>query len=281
MPAPGSHGSQRFGGRNRARIDGIRGERDRLVRPWPRDRYWKGAGHGLSGDPEIWGAEISDMANGRKGRPRDPVATREIILEAARTRLAQVGPEGLSLSEVAHLAGVNRGTAYQHFETREKLIKATADWVSDKMFRAVFGDPELVGERRVEEVNMIEMTDRLANFAMDNPELCRVWLMQVLSSPDPSGDPFWREYQGSMARFGETELAQDDVDTEVLSVIMLAGTFLWPLWARARAEGGADPRGLARRFANECLRLSMFGSIRSDFYPEIVTRLKDSEGLFA
>src|SRR5438309_1767095 len=55
------------------------------------------------------------MSEARKRRPRDPEGTREAILEAARTRLAADGPEGLSLSEVAHLAGVNRGTAYQHF----------------------------------------------------------------------------------------------------------------------------------------------------------------------
>src|SRR5271167_4920772 len=102
------------------------------------------------------------MAENRKRRPRDPEATREAILEAARDRLAVVGPEGLSLSEVAHLAGVNRGTAYQHFETREKLVKATANWVSDKLFRAVFGDPATIGERQVEQADVPELMDRLA-----------------------------------------------------------------------------------------------------------------------
>ena len=67
------------------------------------------------------------MTEVKKRRKRDPQGTREAILEAARTRLAVDGPEGISLSEVAQLAGVNRGTAYQHFETREKLITATAE----------------------------------------------------------------------------------------------------------------------------------------------------------
>lgn len=214
------------------------------------------------------------MSEARKRRPRDPEATREAILEAARTRLAADGPEGLSLSEVAHLAGVNRGTAYQHFETREKLIKATAEWVSDKLFRAVFGDPETIGERRVEQVDIAEMTDRLSNFAMDNPELCRVWLLQVLSSPDPASDPFWKEYAGSQTRFAQTPLAQENVDVEVLSVIMLAGAFLWPVWARAHATSEPERRALARRFAQECLRVSMYGSLRAERFPEIGERLK-------
>lgn len=206
-------------------------------------------------------------------RPRDPEGTREAILQAARSRLAQDGPEGLSLSEVARLAGVSRGTAYQHFQTREKLVKETAEWVSDKLYRAVFGDPSEAGKRRVEQVDVPELTERLANFAMDNPELCRGWLLHVLSSPDPSSDMFWREYKGSTDHFAKTEFAQDNIDSEVLSVIMLAGAFLWPVWARTKAKGGDKLRAHAHRFAQECLRISMYGNLRSERYPEIAKRL--------
>ena len=150
------------------------------------------------------------MAQNTRRRRRNPKSAWEAIREAARTRLANDGPEGPSLSEVAHLAGVNRGTAYQHFETREKLIKATAEWVSDKLFRSVFGDPATLGERRVEQVDVADLTDQLANFAMDNPELCQVWLLQ------------------------------------------------------------------AYRFAQECLRVCMYGSLRPEHYPGIAKRLKSA-----
>jgi AcrR family transcriptional regulator len=213
----------------------------------------------------------------RTRRPRDPDATREVILEAARTLLAKDGPEGISLSEVAHLAGVNRGTAYQHFETREKLIEATVEWASDKLFRAAFGDPETIGERRVEEVDIAGMTERLAAFAMENHELCRVWLMQVLASPDPSQDPFWREYCGSLERFAASDLAVPGIDAEVLSVMNLAGIFLWPIWARAHAENDAGRAALSQRFARETLRLSMYGSLRAEAYPGIAERLRRAE----
>jgi AcrR family transcriptional regulator len=213
------------------------------------------------------------MGEGRTRRSRDPEATREAILEAARTLLAKDGPEGLSLSEVAHLAGVNRGTAYQHFATRENLIQATAEWVSDKLFRAVFGDPETIGERRVEEADSAELTDRLAEFASDNPELCRVWLLQLLASPDPTSDPFWREYSTSLARWANTDLAQDNIDVEALSVMTLSGTFLWPVWARAHARNDGERRKLARRYAQEVLRLSLYGTMKPDKHPEIVRRL--------
>lgn len=206
-------------------------------------------------------------------RPRDPEATREAILEAAGILLARHGPEGVSLAEVAQQAGVNRGTAYQHFATRENLIQVTIQWMSEKMFRAVFGDPETVGERRVDQVDIADLADRLAEFAMENSELCRVWLMQLLASPDPTSDPFWREFSGSLERFAKTDLAQENIDAEALSVMMISGTFLWPVWARSHARDDDERKALARRFVQEMLRLCMYGSVRPEKYPDVARRL--------
>lgn len=214
------------------------------------------------------------MTEKRKRRARNPEATREAILVAARTILAKDGKEALSLSKVAALAKVNRGTAYQHFETREKLIAATLKSVSDKIFLEVFGDPETIGERDVEQVDMIDVTERLANFAMENPELGRIWLLQVLSAPDPAEDPFWREYAGSLGRFAATDLAQPNIDVEVFSVITLAANFLWPVWARSHSQSESERAALAHRFAQEMVRLSMFGTLKSDKLPHVVARLE-------
>lgn len=209
----------------------------------------------------------------RKRRAGDPVATRELILESARTLLAKDGIEGISLSAVAQLAGVNRGTAYQHFATRENLVEATIGWVSDRMFRAVFGDPETVGERRVELVDVGDLTERLTVFAMENPQLCRIWLLQILASPDPSRDPFWREYEESLARFAATDLAEPGIDTAALAVINLASAFLWPVWAQSHAQSDSERKSLAKRMADETLRLAMYGSLKASAYPEIAERL--------
>src|SRR3546814_4285227 len=83
------------------------------------------------------------------------------------------------------------------------------------------------------------LTERLSDFAMENPEICRVWLQQVLASPDPSQDPFWREYSGRFGEFAATNLAEPGIDVEVLSVVNLAGVFFWPILVRAHA---ADDR---------------------------------------
>ena len=66
---------------------------------------------------------ITTAAGGPVPRRRDPRAT----YEAALRTMAEHGPEVLSVSEVAHRAGVNRTTAYQHFRTRERLVVAVID----------------------------------------------------------------------------------------------------------------------------------------------------------
>src|SRR5579859_8068771 len=116
----------------------------------------------------------------RPRRKRDPEGTRELILEAAREMLAQDGKEGVSVAQVAQRAGVNRGTAYQHFPTREQLIEATAVWVSSELYRAVFGDPILEKDQEMEAI-VEAVNHHLAIFAMENPALGRVWLFKVLS----------------------------------------------------------------------------------------------------
>jgi AcrR family transcriptional regulator len=214
----------------------------------------------------------------RPRRKRDPEGTREAILEAARQVLAQDGKQGVSVAQVAQRAGVNRGTAYQHFQTREQLIEATASWVSEKLYRAVFGDPDVVRNQPVERVNVEAVTEHLAEFAMENPEVGRVWLFELLTSRRPSDDPFWQQYVSNFERFSKTELAQPGIDAEVASVLMIAGAFLWPVWARAHARTAKERQQMAKRFTREVLRLSLHGTLRPEKYPQLDARLGKDPG---
>ncbi len=209
-----------------------------------------------------------------KKRTRDPVVTRQAILEAASSLFAQQGADSVSVSAVATLAGINRGTAYQHFPSREELIAATIDWVSLRLFRAVYGDPATIGERRVEEIDVPETMHRLSVFAMENAELCRSWLLQILASDNPAADPFWKEFQGSLERFAQTELAQDEIDSEAMSVMVLSGVFLWPVWVRSHAKDEEERRNLANRMTRELLRLCLFGSMNPAAFPDLAERLR-------
>jgi AcrR family transcriptional regulator len=205
-------------------------------------------------------------------RRRDPDATHVAILEAARTLLAKHGPNGLSVSQVAQLAGVNRGTAYQHFQTREQLLEETAAWISEKLCNAVFGE----GVGPDDEVGKIDprgVAEHLVEFAMENPELGRIWLFEVLNSNRPASDPFWKQYKTRFEKFAKSELAQPGIDCEVHAVLMLIGAFLWPVWARAHAHSGKERQEMAKRYSHEVLRLSLHGTMRAEKYPELDAKL--------
>jgi len=205
---------------------------------------------------------------------RNPEGTREAILEAAREVLAQDGKEGLSVARVAQRAGVNRGTAYQHFQTREQLIEATAAWVSEKLYHEVFGDPTVARNQPVETIRVDTLTYHLARFAMENPGLGRVWLFELLSSRRPASDPFWQQYESNFELFAKTEFAQPGIDAEVASVLMLAGCFLWPVWARAHARSAKERQQMAERFAREIIRMCLHGTLRSEKFAELDATLR-------
>jgi AcrR family transcriptional regulator len=209
----------------------------------------------------------------RARKKRNPQRTREAILDAAREVLSQDGKEGLSVAQVAQRAGVNRGTAYQHFQTREQLIEATAVWVSNKLYRAVFGDPVVASSQPVETINLEQVNENLAQFAMENPELGRVWLFEVLSSQRPASDPFWRQYVSNFEQFAKTEFAQPSMDVEVLSVLLLSASFFWPVWARAHTRTASERQQMSARFTREILRLCLHGTLRPEKYKDLDSRV--------
>lgn len=205
----------------------------------------------------------------RSGRTtRDPQKTREAIMEVAGKLLAKDGPEGLSVSQVAQLAGVNRGTAYHHFPTREQLLDETKAWVSDKLRKQVFGDESADGalEQRREPRQIIE---RLANFAMDNPEFGRVWLYEVLRTGQPADDPFWQIYKRHIDKFVDSDYSQPGIDADVHAITLLVTVFMWPVWARNMASSAAGRKRLAQRFTDEMLRMSLHGSLNNEKFPEL------------
>lgn len=224
---------------------------------------------------EVAGAQMSKVT---PRRARNPVATREAILVAARTLIARDGLEAVSVSAVAQLAGVNRGTAYQRFATREKLVEATLESVSAMLFEATFGDPETAATRDVTGIDILSLTTKLADFAIENPELCRIWFLCLLASEHPDQDPFIHQYLEGFRRFAGTPLARPNVDSEIVTLMMLAANFLWPVWAKAHEKDEAARRDLAQRFVDEVLRLSMFGTMRPEHYPDLVEELARHHG---
>ena len=59
------------------------------------------------------------------------------VLDAASELFAQQGPAATSIREVAGRSGVNHGLVYRHFGTKEELVAAVLDHVSDQVNAAI------------------------------------------------------------------------------------------------------------------------------------------------
>lgn len=60
-------------------------------------------------------------------------ATRQALLDATIESLAEVGWAGTTVGAVAARAGVSRGAAQHHFATRDDLVRASVDHVTDEL----------------------------------------------------------------------------------------------------------------------------------------------------
>ena len=184
--------------------------------------------------------------------------TRQKILSAARTLMAERGPESLTVSAVAHAAEINRTTAYQHFRTRDELVRAVTD--------------ELIGEVAALLAQARPAADRLDHIAayfLDHPEIARLALYLLLGdSPFPR--VAWEPYLAEMRRYDASGALQPGVDTEMLPQVLMAVAVLWPLYARVEYEDDAAARAATERFARELKRLLLYGLLRPEAFPDIV-----------
>ena len=104
----------------------------------------------------------------------------------------------------------------------------------------------------------------MVDFAMENPDIGRVWLLETLSSREAGDDLFWNRFSENFAKFTKTEMCETSVDSEVLSVLFLGAFFLWPVFVKAQHEAGASRKSLAKRFSREILRLVAHGIVKPD-----------------
>ncbi|MBY8861511.1 TetR family transcriptional regulator [Nocardia sp. CA2R105] len=66
-------------------------------------------------------------ASGRSGRRPGQSGTREAILDAARTRFAEVGFDKASIRSIASTAGVDPALVHHYFGTKQELLSAVVN----------------------------------------------------------------------------------------------------------------------------------------------------------
>ena len=157
-----------------------------------------------------------------RSRRRDFEDSRRRILAAARLILAERGPEALTVSEVAHRAGLNRTTAYQHFRTRDALAAAVTAELGEEL-TSKFAESQPIWDN----------LDHRMRFFVDHPELARLVLQHLLSE-SPMPERAWSNYLEEIREIAESENAQPDIDAEMLSYVLSCVGILWPVIVRAQ-----------------------------------------------
>ena len=188
--------------------------------------------------------------------------TRRRLLDGARTLMAERGPEGLTVSAVAHAAELNRTTAYQHFRSRDALVRAVTDELIAEIV-GVLADPRPLGER----------IDFLATYFLERPEIARLAL-HLLLSESPFPRDAWNRAVSEVRRIADGAGGRSGVDPEMLLHVLMASGILWPLHARSEFEDAASARRATRRLARELKRLLLFGLLRPEAWPELVASLE-------
>ena len=81
----------------------------------------------------VWLEMPKQRSSGAKPRRRDPVATRNKLLTAARREFAKSGLAGARVDEIADRAGVNKQLVYHYFGDKDALYLAVLEWVYDEI----------------------------------------------------------------------------------------------------------------------------------------------------
>ncbi len=124
-----------------------------------------------------------DEATKLSRRDRRRQSTRAEILDAARELLLEVGPEGLSLRQVARRADFSPAALYTYFPSRDSLIASLFGESFERLDAYLRRVPaDLPPDRRVVELGLAYM-----EFADDNPMDLRCMLLSTPLDLPPSG----------------------------------------------------------------------------------------------
>lgn len=179
-----------------------------------------------------------------KPRGRDQV--RSAVLSATSDLVAERGPDGFSVRDIATRAGINHALVHRHFGTKaavlEQMLAADAEAVVAAVVEA--GLPTS-GTASGEVV--AELLDLLA----ERPSYWRTLVHAVLDSPEAAipGTASTTELFSGLWRDADTDRA---VPTSVAGMTVLG----WLIFGRFMCEAtGADPDEARRTVADQVSRL--------------------------
>ncbi len=174
-------------------------------------------------------------------KPHGREEVRTAVLSATSELVAERGPDGFSVREIATRAGVNHALVHRHFGTKAEVLEQMLAADAEAVVAAVLesGLPTS-GEASGEVV--AELLDLLA----ERPSYWRTLVSAVLDSPEAAipGTASTTELFSGLWREADSEQA---VPTSVAGMTVLG----WLIFGRFMCEAtGADPEAAKRAVAD-------------------------------
>lgn len=120
-------------------------------------------------------------------RPRGREAVRGAVLDATRELLAERGPAGFSVREIAQRAGVNHALVHRHFGTKEDVLREVLGAEADAVVAALAdaGVATAAGGQDVGGQDVgADLVERALEVLAQRPSYWRTLAHAVLESPD-------------------------------------------------------------------------------------------------
>lgn len=180
-------------------------------------------------------------------RPHGRDEVRAAVLDATRSLVAERGPDGFSVREIASRAGVNHALVHRHFGTKADVLEQvlTEESRSVVIALAESGLPTSGSASG-------EVVERLLEVLAGRPTYWRTLAHAVLEAPDVAipGTASTTELFGSLWREEDPSRA---TDTAVAGATVLG----WLIFGDFMSEAtGADPAAVRRGVADQVARLT-------------------------
>jgi AcrR family transcriptional regulator len=179
-----------------------------------------------------------------KPQGRDEIRT--AVIAAARDLVAERGPDGFSVRDVAARADVNHALVHRHFGTKadvlEEVLAQEASAVAEAVAR--WGDPGLA--------TGADPADELLELLAEFPSYWRTLVSAVLDAPEAA-------VPGTAATTELFRALWRDTDPDLATTSAVAGATAlgWLIFGRFMSEAtGADPDDVRHEAAAQIARLT-------------------------
>jgi AcrR family transcriptional regulator len=184
-------------------------------------------------------ALTAEQPNQRRNKGFDD--THREMIETAVRLIAEKGINALSIASLTRAVGINRTTAYYHFETREALIEEVKVWSLEQLAKGLSLS-----------VPQQERVDFITRFVLENPELIKLWIDDFISVGDiRTRYPLWDTLVAGTAATFADRLPEESVDAEVYCVLLLTSAIIGPLVFKNSVAPTSDIDTVVKRFRLE------------------------------